>query len=125
MTSQTLCEMDSRALSYYRTDTVAILSANGSAAFKEKSFTTELTQSQSYQPMAAQLSKKKAALPLAKILVTASCRTSKTGPWSLEAIVLTMYSMGPRLPWEMIWIIFTIECLAVIENANLFLGFLR
>ena len=37
--------------------------------------------SQSFQPMAAQLSKK-AALPLTKILVTASCRSSKTRPSS-------------------------------------------
>ena len=41
---------------------------------------SDLTLSQSFQPMAAQLSKK-AALPLAKILATAPCRRSKTGPW--------------------------------------------
>ena len=37
---------------------------------------------QAFQPMAAQLSKK-AALPLAKILATASCRCSKRGALSL------------------------------------------
>ena len=41
---------------------------------------SDLTLSESFQPMAAQLSNK-AALPLAKILATASCRSSKTGPW--------------------------------------------
>ena len=43
------------------------------------SYYSELTLSQSFQPMAARLSKK-AALPLAKILATASCHNSKTGP---------------------------------------------
>ena len=38
-----------------------------------------LSLSLSFQPMAAQLSKK-AALPLAKILAKTSCRSSKTGP---------------------------------------------
>ena len=38
-----------------------------------------LTLLRAFQPMAAQLSKK-AVLPLAKILATASCRSSKTGP---------------------------------------------
>ena len=41
---------------------------------------SNLTLSQEFQPMTAQLSKK-AALPLAKILETASCRSSNTGPW--------------------------------------------
>ena len=44
------------------------------------SYYSDLTLSQEFQPMAAQLSMK-AALPLAKILATASCRSSKTGPW--------------------------------------------
>ena len=46
------------------------------------SYYSDLTLSQEFQPMAAQLSMK-AALPLAKILATASCRSSKTGPWAL------------------------------------------
>ena len=45
------------------------------------SYNSELTLSQSFQPMAAQLSKK-AALPLAKILVTGSCQNSTSnGSW--------------------------------------------
>ena len=43
------------------------------------SYNNDLTLSQSFQPMVAQLSKK-AALPLAKIIATTSCRNSKTGP---------------------------------------------
>ena len=43
------------------------------------SFYSDLTLSQGFQPMAAQLSMK-AALPLAKILATESCRSSKTRP---------------------------------------------
>ena len=43
------------------------------------SYYSDRTLSQGFQLMAAQLSMK-AALPLAKILVTASCRSSKTGP---------------------------------------------
>ena len=39
--------------------------------------------SPSFQPMAAQLSKK-AVLPLAKIIVTTPCRSSKTGPWKMS-----------------------------------------
>ena len=42
---------------------------------------SDLMLSQAFQPLATQLSKK-AALPLAKIISTASCRSSKTGPWS-------------------------------------------
>ena len=42
------------------------------------SYNSDLMLSQSFQPMVAQLSKK-AALPLAKILATTSCRSSKTG----------------------------------------------
>ena len=44
------------------------------------SYYNDLALSQELHPMAAQLSMK-AALPLAKILATASCRSSKTGPW--------------------------------------------
>ena len=44
---------------------------------------SELTLSQEFQPMAEQLSMK-AALPLAKNLVTASWRSSDTGPWNHE-----------------------------------------
>ena len=47
-----------------RTDAVASLSANGSAVFKE-----------------SRALSKKAALPFAKILAKASCRSCKTGPW--------------------------------------------
>ena len=43
------------------------------------SYYSDLTVSQEFRPMAAQLSMK-AALPSAKILATASCRCSKTGP---------------------------------------------
>ena len=43
------------------------------------SYYSDLTLSQEFQPMAAQLSLK-AALPLAKIRATTSCRSSKTGP---------------------------------------------
>ena len=43
------------------------------------SYYSDLTLLQEFQPTAAQLSMK-AALPLAKILATASCRSSKTGP---------------------------------------------
>ena len=45
------------------------------------SYYSNLTLSQTFQPMGAQLSKK-AALPLAKILATTSCRSTKTGPWT-------------------------------------------
>ena len=44
------------------------------------SYYSDLTSSQEFQPMAAQLSMK-AALPFAKILASVSCRSSKTGPW--------------------------------------------
>ena len=47
----------------------------------KQSYYSDPTLSQEFQPMAAQLSMK-AALPLAKILATASCRSSKTGPSS-------------------------------------------
>ena len=43
------------------------------------SYNSVPTLSQAFQPMAAQLSKK-AALPLAKILATAACHSSETGP---------------------------------------------
>ena len=42
------------------------------------SYYSDLTLTQAFPPMAAQLSKK-AAHALAKILATASCRSSKTG----------------------------------------------
>ena len=45
------------------------------------SYYSELMLSQEFQTMTAQLSMK-AALPLAKILATVSCRSRKTGPWS-------------------------------------------
>ena len=43
------------------------------------SYYSDLMLSQAFQPMVAQLSKK-AALPLAKIVATASCWCSNTGP---------------------------------------------
>ena len=43
------------------------------------SYYSDRTLSQEFEPMAAQLSMK-AALPLAKILAIASCRSCKTGP---------------------------------------------
>ena len=48
------------------------------------SYYSDRTLWQEFQPMAAKLSMK-AALPLAKILTTASCRSSKTGPWLLTS----------------------------------------
>ena len=47
------------------------------------SYYRDLMLSQYFQPMAVQLSLK-AAVPLAKIFVTASCRSSKTGPCALQ-----------------------------------------
>ena len=41
----------------------------------------DLTLLQEFQPMAAQLSME-AVLPLANIIVTVSCRSSKAGPWA-------------------------------------------
>ena len=64
--SLTLMRQGARALSYY----------------------SDLTLSQEFQPMEMQLSMK-AALPLAKILATALCRSSKTGPRALASMVLT------------------------------------
>ena len=49
------------------------------------SYYSDLALSQEFQPMAAQLSMK-AALPLSKILATASCRSSNTGPISHQPI---------------------------------------
>ena len=51
------------------------------AIHRALSYYSALALSRAFQPMAAQLSKK-AALPLAKILARASCRSSKTGPRS-------------------------------------------
>ena len=45
------------------------------------SYYSDLTLSQEFQPMVPQLSKK-AAIPFAKSLATASCCSSKTGPWA-------------------------------------------
>ena len=52
------------------------------------SYYSDLALSQAFQPMAAQLSKK-AALPLAKILGSASCRSSKTASWSYISFALS------------------------------------
>ena len=49
------------------------------------SYYSDLALSQAFQPMATQLSKK-AALPLAKILATASCRSNTTGPCVIHFI---------------------------------------
>ena len=55
-------------------------------------YCSDLTLSQEFQPMAAQLSMK-AALPLAKILVT-SCRSSNIRPWPSACKVLcTIFRM--------------------------------
>ena len=62
----------SNALTKYTNE----MSAYGARAL---SYYSDLTLSQEFQPMAAQLSMK-AALPLDKILATASCCRSKTGP---------------------------------------------
>ena len=70
----------------HRSDAVTILSANGSAAFVESCAPIGLKSrdsvilSQSFQPMAAQLSLK-AALPLAKSLVTSSYHSNNPGSW--------------------------------------------
>ena len=63
------------------------------------SYYSDMTLSQSVQPMGAQLSKK-AVLPLAKILTTASCRNSKTGPRShlIPFDHLKIYSLIYYLP---------------------------
>ena len=52
---------------------------------------------QAFQPMAVQLSKK-AALPLAKILTTMSCRSSKTGPRAWGRWADLMATKIPYLP---------------------------
>ena len=57
------------------------------------SYYSDLTLSQSFQPMAAQLSKK-AALPLGKMIATASCRISKTGPWYLFPLINVNFISG-------------------------------
>ena len=69
------------------------------------SYYSDLTLSQEFQPMAAQLSMK-AALPLVKILVTASCRSSKT--WfapSLNrgAVTHGHQSMVSSSEWNDLW----------------------
>ena len=55
------------------------------------SYYSDLTLSQEFQPMAAQLSMK-AAFPLANILATASCLGSKTGPMMLTNIGSRIYA---------------------------------
>ena len=59
--------------------TMTWLCHNVPALTKALSYYSDLMRSQPFQPMAAKLSKK-AVLPLAKILVTASCHNSNTGP---------------------------------------------
>ena len=74
------------------------------------SYYSDLTLSQEFQPMAAQLSMK-AALPLAKILATASCRSSKTGP-----------SIGLVMAWchqlRSLWNRWNIQQLFMIGNTS-------
>ena len=60
----------------YRTWKFMTGRAYGTSGSMDLSHYSDLTQSQSFQPMATHLSK--AALPLAKILATTSCRSSKT-----------------------------------------------
>ena len=69
MDADNLAHPETRALSYY----------------------SDLTLSQSFQPMGAKLSKK-AVLQLVKLLATASHRSSKTGAKTPAAIVLTYFS---------------------------------
>ena len=59
---------------------------------------SDLMLSQAFQSMAVQLSKK-AALPLAKIIATASCRSSKTGPWLCLSEV-TGYKWYMNFHWD-------------------------
>ena len=61
--------------------------------YRALSYYSDLTLSQSFQPMAAQLSKK-AALPLAKILATVSSHSNKTGP-SESCLMLKLHSSSP------------------------------
>ena len=63
------------------------------------SYFSDLTLSQEFQPMAAQLSMK-AALPLAKILATASCRSSKTGPSALAMGILQCCTKPSIYGWH-------------------------
>ena len=62
------------------------LSKNG-PSFTTQFYYSDMKLLQSLQPMAAQLSKK-AVLPLANILATATSRRRKTGPWWLGAWVV-------------------------------------
>ena len=62
------------------------------------SYYSDLTLSQEFQPMAAQLSMK-AALPLAKTLATASCRSSKTGPCVAVVGQMTSFNMTYEI-WQ-------------------------
>ena len=55
-----------------------------------RSHYSDLTLSQEFQPTAAQLSMK-AALPLAKILATASCLCSKRGPRAQNPLVSSCF----------------------------------
>ena len=63
-------------------DDVIMVCCKSTVLLQALYYYTDLTLLQSFQPMAAQLLKK-AALPLAKNFVTASCRSSNTGPWDL------------------------------------------
>ena len=63
------------------------------------SYYSDLTLSQSFQPMGAQLSKK-AALPLAQIIATASCRSSKTGPCNAHGTLTQTITWTNAYPWR-------------------------
>ena len=63
-------------------DDVIMVCCKSTVLLQALYYYTDLTLLQSFQPMAAQLLKK-AALPLAKTFVTASCRSNNTGPWDL------------------------------------------
>ena len=67
--------------------------------YRALSYYSDLTLSQEFQPMAAQLSMK-AALPLAKILVTASCCSSKTGSRTLMFSLLNWTNWWFETPWH-------------------------
>ena len=55
----------------------------------------DMTLSQTFQPMATQLSMK-AVLPLAKGLATASCRSSNTGSWPSRRGIERLF----QIPWR-------------------------
>ena len=98
------------------------------------SYYCDLTPSQEFQPMAAQLSIK-ATLPLAGILATASCCSSKTGPGVLrrhhaqyDAIAMnescTAFGCLQKSGWDLTVISGSVDwcqwCYSVILNSDVF-----